>query len=184
MKSILAPAIVILATGFGQAAAESPPPDWYLEEIELLTSGSGRWEADNVAYKSDEEQFDAYVTEWRSSFDGLTMTGRLFGMTGGKESVTFWEFRHYWHPVQQKVVIEQFGWGGVIGVGTMWREEAATVSDQEFSAPDGRQWRAGHRSYFPDDATHVTDSYDIADGLWTKRRSYTWKKVTPQETGE
>jgi hypothetical protein len=132
MKLILALAIVILATGSGQAAAESPPPDWYLEEIELLTSGSGRWEADNIAYKSDEEQFDAYVTEWRSSFDGLTMT----------------------------------------------------VSDQEFSAPDGRQWRAGHRSYFPDNATHVTDSFDIVDDLWTERRSYTWKKVTPQENAE
>ena len=182
MKSIFALATALLATGFGQAAAESPPPDWYLEEIKLLTSGSGRWEADNVAYKSGEEQFDTYGTEWRSSFNGLTMTGRLFGVTDGKESVTFWEFRQYWHPVRQEVVIEQFGWGGVIGIGTIWREDAVTVSDQEFSAPDGRQWRAGHRSYFPDGATHVTASFDIADGQWTERRTYTWKKVAPPET--
>jgi hypothetical protein len=84
--------------------------------------------------------------------------------------------------VRQQVVIEQFGWGGVVGVGTMRREEATTVADQEFSAPDGRQWRAGHRTYFPDGATHVTTSFDIADGQWTERRSYTWKKVTPPET--
>ena len=176
MKTILAIAAAMFAAGIGQARAEAPP-DWFLEEIALLTSGSGRWEADNGAYRSDEEQYDTYVTEWRSSFDGQTMTGRLFGVTAGKESVDFWEFRQYWHPVRQQVVIEQFGWGGVIGVGTMWREQAVTVMDQAFSAPDGREWRTGHRSHFPDGVTHVTDSFDIADGQWTVRRSYTWKKV-------
>lgn len=177
MKSIAIFATLLLATGIGQAGEESPAPDWFLDEIELLTSGSGRWETDNAAYMSDDEPFDTYVTEWQSSFDGQTMTGRLFGLKSGEESVTFWEFRQYWHPVRQEAIVEQFGWGGVIGVGTIWREEAVTVSDQAFSAADGRQWRAGHRSYFPDNATHVTDSFDIADGQWTARRSYTWKKV-------
>ena len=184
MKTILAVTFAMLMIGAEQTLAESPPPQWFLEEIRLLTSGSGRWEADNTAYKDDEEPFDVYVTEWRSSFNGMTMTGRLFGVADGKESPTFWEFRHYWHPARQEVVIEQFGRGGVVGTGTMWREGATTVSDQEFSAPDGRQWRAGHRSDFPDGATHVTDSFDITDGQWKRRRSYTWKEFRPPENSD
>ncbi|MGB5331302.1 MAG: hypothetical protein WBM80_08610 [Woeseiaceae bacterium] len=77
MKTMLALATALLATGFGQAAAESPPPDWYLEEIELLTSGSGRWEADNVAYKSDEEQFDTYsISRTASGRSAVAILGK------------------------------------------------------------------------------------------------------------
>ena len=182
MKTTLVLTAVLFSTRFGEATADSNPPDWYIEEIELLTAGSGRWEADNSAYMNEKETFDTYVTEWRTSFDGLTMTGRLFGVVGGKESADFWEFRQYWHPVQQEVVIEQFGRGGAIGVGTMWREDRVTVSDQAFAAPDGRRWRGGHRSYFPDKTTHVTDSYAIEGEEWIERRSYRWLRVTTADS--
>jgi hypothetical protein len=105
------------------------------------------------------------------------MTGRLFGIADGEVSVDYWEFREYWHPGREEVVVEQFGWGGVVGIGTMWLEGEQTVSEQEFIAPDGRRWRAGHRSRFEGASIYVTDSFDIKDGIWTERRSYTWSRT-------
>lgn len=175
-KTVLALACFLLAPQLKLAAAGSAP-EWYLQGIATLTAGSGRWVTDNARYKSDEESTDEYVTEWKASFGGTTMTGRLYGITDGEESVDYWEFREYWHPGRQEVVMEQFGWNGVVGIGTSWREGNVTVSDQEFMSADGKQWRAGHRGHFPDENTHVTDSFDINDGEWTERRSYTWKRA-------
>ena len=171
------PTMILLAAAAWCQAAAAAPPDWFLEEIRLLTSGSGRWIADNSAYRSDEEPYDAYVTEWRASFDGTTMTGRLYGLRDGEPSVDFWEFRQYWHPGRNEAVLEQFGWGGTVGIGTARRDGDETRTDQTFHTADGGTNRVGHVGRFPDDVTHVTDSFDVdAEGTWVPRRSYTWKR--------
>jgi hypothetical protein len=171
-RAITAVAMFLVTT----AAAAAPPPDWFLEEIKALSGGTGRWIADNSAYKSADEPFEAYGLEWRAGFDGVTMTGRLFGLKDGVETPTFWEFRQYWHPGKSGAVLDQFGWGGVIGTGAMVREGATTVTDQVFYQPDGSTRREGHRAHFSDSDTHVTQSFDIVGGEWKPRRSYVWKR--------
>lgn len=163
----------------GAVGAQEAAPQWYLDEIATLTAGSGRWVADNARYKSDEEPFDAYVTEWRSSFGGTTMTGRLFGMQDGEETASFWEFRQYWHPERREVVVEQFGHGGSAGIGTAWHDGQATKSQQTFYSPARPPSKTGHSSWFPDQQTHVTESFDINGDTWKPRRVYTWKLVSP-----
>lgn len=151
-------------------------PSWYLEDIARLTADGGRWIADNSAYMSESEPFDAYGTEWVSGFDGDTMTGRLFGMKDGKElTFNFWEFRQYWHPGRQEAVVEQFGWGGALGVGALNADGAGTLSDQVFYNPDGTTTRTGHKSSFPNRKTHVTESFDIVGDEKIPRRKYVWK---------
>lgn len=181
MKILTIVVILVLgATNVALGEDTDPPgaaPRWFIEEIETLTAGSGHWIADNSEYKSEQEPFDAYGTEWTASFDGTTMTGRLFGVKDGKESANFWEFRQYWHPGRREAVVEQFGWGGTVGVGTTWPDGDVTKSDQTFFAPDGSTSRTGHVSGFPDRNTHQTDSFDIANDVWTARRSYTWHRA-------
>jgi hypothetical protein len=162
--------------------ANSPgaAPRWFIDEIATLTAGSGRWIADNSEYKGEQEPYEAYGTEWTASFDGTTMSGRLFGLKDGKETANFWEFRQYWHPGRREAVVEQFGWGGTVGIGTAWPDGDQTKSDQTFFAPDGSVRRTGHISGFPDRDTHTTDSYDIEGDVWTARRSYTWHR-TPED---
>ena len=155
----------------------SAPPGWFLEEIAVLTDGSGRWITDNAAYRSDQETYDAYGTEWTGSFGGTTMSGRLFGLENGKEAATFWEFRQYWHPTRGEVVVEQFGGGGTVGIGTMWRDGDATKAQQTFHAVSGGSRQVGHVSSFADDGAHVTESFDIVDGEWTPRRKYVWHRA-------
>lgn len=172
---------LLLALALPAAAGDDDPaakaPQWYLDDIARLTTEGGRWIADNSAYKSESEPFDAYGTEWRSGFDGDTMTGRLFGLKDGKEiAFDFWEFRQYWHPGDKRAVVEQFGWGGALGVGTLVQAPSGTYSDQQFYNADGTLTRTGHASEFPDADTHVTQSYDIVDGEKTPRRKYIWKR--------
>lgn len=165
---------LVLVTAMTHADDPPGPPDWFLNEIETLTAGSGRWVTSNEQYQSDDEPYDHYVTEWRASFGGTTMTGRLYGLIDGEASPTFWEFRQYWHPGKDVAVVEQFGGGGRIGLGTAWHKDGTTRSEQVFHAPDGSSSTVGHQSRFPDERTHVTESFDVKGSSWTPRRSYTW----------
>jgi hypothetical protein len=171
-------ALFIAAPAF--AADGVAPPAWFLDEIKSLTSGGGRWIADNAAYKSKDEPYEAYGVEWRSGFDGATMTGRLFGLKGGAEVGPFWEFRQYWSPGDGVAILEQFGWGGAIGRGRLTQDaNGQTIADQEFTAPGRPARREGHKSRFADEVTHTTESFDIVDGVWTARRRYEWKLTAP-----
>ncbi len=177
MRIVLA---AFAAIAFGAAAARAEltaPPAWFLEEIKALTADGGRWITDNSAYRSEQEHFDQYGIEWRRSFDGASMTGRLFGLNDGKEAGDFWEFRQYWHPGQNEAVLEQFGWGGALGVGRLWREGEKTKADQTFYSPDGTPSRIGHVAWFPDPDTHDSESFVIEDGKWTRDRRYIWKRA-------
>lgn len=73
--------------------------------------------------------------------------------------------------------MEQFGWGGTVGIGKAWNEGGTSKSDQSFYAVDGSINRSGHVSSFPDADTHVTASFDIVDDEWLPRRKYTWLRT-------
>lgn len=160
-------------------AQPAAAPQWFLSEIAALAADGGRWIADNSAYKNEQEKWDAYGIEWKSSFDGTTLSGRLYAIKDGKEIGDFWEFRQYWHPGRKEGVVEQFGWGGVVGAGKVWRDGDATKMDQVFFTADGGQSRTGHIGRFPDANTHITESFAIEGDEWKPNRKYVWKRVTP-----
>jgi hypothetical protein len=180
MKSTAIVLLLILCAG-SVLSEESRPqgaaPEWFLQEIATLTAGSGRWIADNSEYQSEQEPYDAYGTEWTASFDGTTMSGRLFAIKDGRETGPFWEFRQYWHPGHEEAMLEQFGWGGTLGIGTMWSEGGKTKSDQTFYTIDGGISRSGHVSHFPGSDIHITKSFDIEGDEWISRRTYTWHRA-------
>ena len=179
MKSLLAALVALFAMqglAFG-GDAPAKAPQWYIDDIAMLTAEGGRWIADNSEYKSENEQFDAYGVEWKSGFDGDMMTGRLFGVKDGKDTpFDFWEFRQYWHPARGEAVVEQFGWNGVIGVGVLEQDGDGTKSDQGFFSPNGPATRTGHRSSFSGKDAYVTESFDIVGDEWRPRRKYVWKR--------
>lgn len=174
---------VVIAFDYHRCEAPAEPvapPQWFLDDIEAHTAGGGRWVADNSAYQGENEPFDAYVLEWKAGFDGMTMTGRLFGLADGKETPAFWEFRQYWHPGRNEAVVEQFGWGGAMGIGTLTQDG---VSDQTIYNADGSTARIGHRAELVDADTRVQASFDIDDGEWRPRRTYTWIRQRPEPAG-
>jgi hypothetical protein len=160
----------------------SPAPQWYLDDIEFLTKDGGRWVTSNAEYQSESEPMEAYAIEWKKGYAN-SMTGRLFGIVDGKETGDYWRFRQYWHAGEGKAVLEQFGFGGAMGVGVLWREDDRTKTAQTFYPPQGAPTLQGHIAYNPDAETHVTESYNIVDGEWRPNRTYTWKRETAPDEG-
>ena len=170
---------LLLSVGLRAAEPATAPasgalPGWYQTEIDSLSQGSGRWVADNSAFRSEQEPFEQYVVEWRKASDQRGLTGRLFGISGGKESADFWSFRIYWDAAANGAVIQQFAGFGAVGIGSLVGFAGATLSDQSFTAPDGRTWREMHHSWFEGEV-HVTRSLEWREGSWSAKRTYRWK---------
>lgn len=161
---------------FFSAAAGAQPPEWLVDHMEHMTQGSGIWIADNSEYKSDQEPMDAYATEWKWGLGRKSITGRLYGIQDGKETGTYWEFRTFWNPVEEKVYAYQFGAGGAVAKGEATFTETGFLRiEQTFYNPDGTTAGVGHKSKdLP--GIHETQSFDINEkGEWVKRRFYRWK---------
>lgn len=179
---VLAFAVMLSALATSARADNLAPPSWYLEDVAALTMHGGRWVADNAAFKSESEPFEAYVIEWTAGFDGVALTGRLFAMKEGKQTPTFWEFRQYWRPDEARAVVEQFGWGGTIGVGAYSKDGDEIVMDQTFHAPGQPSRREGHRNKFQSTDVYITQSFEIVEGEWLPRRKYVWKRDSPKSS--
>ena len=165
--------LLVASIAFTASAADSSLPDWYLRELAQLTQGTGRWVADNGEYKSNEEPYEAYGVDWTMAPDKRGMTGRLFGLQGGKRVAEFWHFRIYSDAKERQAIVQQFADFGVIGQGAFSGFDRATLMDQTFTAPDGMQWRELHHAWF-EGSTHVTRSFEWRDGAWVAKRTYRW----------
>jgi len=171
-------ALLVLTPTPSHAEDQAPPnapPQWFTENVTFMTSGSGRWVADNGGYKSDQESWDAYGLEWVAGPGGYSMSGHLFGIKDGEDTdEDFWTFSQYWDPTTNRAVVQQYGWGS-IGTGTMWTVGDDLWMQQTFSTFDAKSSEEGHLATHPDANSHVTSSYSIdATGQWSKNRTYTW----------
>ncbi|WP_417469542.1 hypothetical protein [Maricaulis sp.] len=160
------------------SAPGAPIADWYLAHVDYLTRDGGRWEASNAEYRSDDEPFETYVVIFTPSFGGTGMDGRLFGISGDQESVDFWHFRGYWDPARAVGRLEQFGWGGAIGLGDVFPEDDHVLAVQDFLAPGVAARTEKHEFVVIDDDMHATPTHRIeADGSETPGRSYIWHRI-------
>jgi hypothetical protein len=152
-------------------------PDWWIAHADFMSRGSGVWVAPNPANDADPSQPDAFAMEWRAANNGHVLIGRLYGIEAGEPLPDFWTFREFWHPGEQRVVLEQWGGPGVYGTGTTTMEGNRAIVEQTFWLPDGRDWKEGHRTV-EDGDTYVTDQFDIdAEGNWTPNGTYTWRRA-------
>jgi hypothetical protein len=150
-------------------------PPWVAQYMEAMV---GTWIADNKAYKSAQEPFEAYAIQWIWGVGHASIVGRLSGIRDGREASQLWEFREFWHPGERQLLASQFGGDGTYGVGPHHRRADGTLEmAQVFYGPDGSTRREGHRATL-DGAELVTSSFDItADGTWKPRRTYVWRKT-------
>lgn len=159
------------------APGAAPIPEHVLAEMARMV---GRWEADNSAYVSESEPFERYALEWTWGLGRKSLVGRLFAVHAGEDTEAFWHYLHYWHPGEAKVVAFQIGRDGTVGVGA--HEPLAggrSALLQTFYDPsNGSTYRAGHRTRLLSDDEHLSESFSVdAQGVWSPRRAYTWKKV-------
>lgn len=166
---------LLLAVGWLGVGVAAERPQWFDKHLAYMVADGGRWITDNGAYRSEDEPFDAYGTQWTWSLGRAGMTGRLFGLKDGGEVGDFWQFRVFWHPGEGRAIVQQFNARGDLGVGPLFPVgEGAMRSVQEFFAPDGTMTRVGHDS-IERAGEHETRSFDILpDGSWRSRRTYVW----------
>ena len=74
----LSAAVALVQPAAGQEPGATVP-DWHMEHLVYMGRESGRWVADNAEYRSEGEPATEYVLEFAPSFDGTSMTGRLYG---------------------------------------------------------------------------------------------------------
>lgn len=154
-------------------------PPWFLEHIEYLTKNGGTWIADNSDYKSEQEKHDFYASHWQKGIGGKSFTGRLYGITDGKESGTFWEFRAFWHPGQKRVIMQQFGANGAFGTGTLINIDNNNARGQQtFYSVDGSSFEGGHSFIFEEEKQDTSSYTILSDGSWKKNRTYIWYRTT------
>lgn len=167
--------LVAICAFVSNTQAQSSPPDWYLKEI---SSEIGIWITDNSKYSSDQEQSDQYAIDWKLGSDKVTLTGRLYGLKGGKEIGTFWTFRKYWDGENSSAYLEQVSLNGTRGIGPYTKTGDFTNElKQVFTNPDGTSRTVGHRTTYLSNFCHVGSSYIIDErGNWIPDRSYTWIK--------
>ena len=180
-------ALFVLLASLGVAVLTAPRaataqdaadvPAWAIEDMAATV---GQWVADNAAYRSDDEPFEAYGMTWAWAAGKRSLRGRLYAVQDGQEGPTFWEFRQFWHPGEQRLLVYQFGRDGTVGMGALTRlDDERHELLQTFYRPDGTAFRAGHRTEIRDDEQRG-QSYDVADdGTWTERRFYVWRRVAP-----
>lgn len=166
-------------------SAHAEPPAWYLAHMEDLSPDAGAWIADNSAYVSDDEPYEAYGIEWRWALGKQGVTGRLFGIIDDEEVATFWDFRLYWHPGEGRAYLQQFGGNGRFGSGILYPVGEDTYRvEQDFFALDGTISRSGHETVVSD-TVHDGYSYRILeDGSWQVQRHYVWKLVSTPDGAE
>ena len=162
----------------------APLPNWFPAHIAYLTGEGGVWQADNAAYRTAGEPFNAYRVEFTPVFDGWGYSGRLYGLQDGSESPDFWHFRGYWNAADNVAALDQWGWGGAVGQGEVEpmgdaAEPGSVRVTQVFAAPGVPMRREGHDFLVIDAQTHETQAYTIhEDGSRTANRTYTWHRIT------
>jgi hypothetical protein len=101
--------------------------------------------------------------------------GRLFSLRDGQELATHWEFRMFWHPLDQEAKAYQFGVDGTVGWGVAapGPHDNSSIFEQTFASPDGTVNRVRHETRTDGDI-ETGHSFNWVDGEWQPRRSYTW----------
>lgn len=138
----------------------------------------GTWIADNTKYMSEEEPFDQYGIEWEYGLGQAYLKGKLFGLKDGEQKGVFWEFIQYWDSNEQKVVIQQIGTDGTVGIGHL---DNHTTSEnrlvQTFFQPDGDDFKTAHKTIIHDSNSHTDISYAVNEkDEWIEQRTYTWHR--------
>lgn len=168
----IALALIPAVTGI----AEPPePPAWFTDHIRFMAGGT--WLTDNEPYMGDDEPSVTYGTEWTLGIGDSHLRGRLFGVGADGGQTVFWEYQVFWHPGERTAMMLQFGAGGAIGIGPLWRQKDGTIrSEMTFHYPGGVTMRIAHDLVESPPGTHITRSFHWNDGEWKPQRTYSWER--------
>lgn len=146
--------------------------------FEYLLRDGGRWLADNPEHQPGGESPASYGYAFTASLNQRLVRNIISGHFEDGKSVAYWECLAVWHPVQQKIVLYQFGAGGQVGEG-----EETRLDDQRSRVTMTLTPVDGEPLTFRDLSTITgPDSFDtvtefLVDGEWQVRQRLSWRRV-------
>jgi hypothetical protein len=177
MKHLISIVLFLIVTTVTSSQTKEIPT-WFLDD---LSTNIGTWITSNSKYTSEAEAFTHYAIEWSWGVGKTSIVGKLYGLTGGVESDTFWEFRQFWDNENERAALHQYGHNGVNGIGAIRPfEDDKMESVQVFSLPDGRTWLERHITSFSGSNMTTTSFQKDDAGVWKEKRTYVWKKESSQ----
>ena len=118
---------------------------------------------------------------WEWGLGQKHIKGNLYCIKDGENVGTVWEFLSFWDPAKGEVRLFQIGSDGTVGEGTMYQlDDGSTKSSEHFTNPNGGTFESGHHTWMKEEKMH-TQSFNIKDWEWTKRRYYVWEKQPKKE---
>ncbi len=173
---------------FGTAGGPAAPPAHptgpaavadtaWRAHFSFLARAGGVWLTSNAAYRTAENgEAEAYGMRYTYNLGRTSLSGCLWGETGGRKVGTYWHFFASWDPLRHTVQFYQSGAGGMVGIGdeAPAADTAATEMVQAFVAPDGSARRVRHLSTRVHADTLRTESFDATPSGWTPNRTYVW----------
>lgn len=175
MKQLISLLVLVVLFQYVSFAQQSGLPKWYMEKIQ---TDEGIWVTDNSQFKNENEPFDKYILSWTLNPLRNSLSGRLYGLTDGQESGTFWDFSQYYDPNTQKVIVMQIGWNGTLGSGPLIATDNGGYDlAQIFTTPDGTTRKEKHTDIKPNKDIEITTSYSFDENSeWIAGRTYTWQR--------
>ncbi|NND81644.1 MAG: hypothetical protein HKN50_04375 [Gammaproteobacteria bacterium] len=174
-------ACCLIPSALAEQPAPSAVPDWFTKDVLFHARDGGVWQADNSAYQSEQEPYDAYVLHWQAGPGNFSMTGRMWGLVDGKPtSQDFWSFYQFWNPETQEAIVQQSGWGAV-GIGRLrlqrHAEQMQTIMRHRFVDHAGNSNEMLHKLTGVDDDRYRTEAFDVKDGgKQVANRVYLWER--------
>lgn len=149
-------------------------------DLERLARDGSWWWASNEGKESRPDAPDAYGVRYWIEPGGVSASGCLWSIAGGAVAAVHWRFFQAWDAAEGKPFFYQSHTSGTLtGMGYLTsRDGLESVIEQRFVGPDGNLGRIRHRSTWPGEDTHVTESASWSDGEWTPQRSDTWERRT------
>jgi hypothetical protein len=157
----------ISMSGYGQIPTE------VMNDWNQLTEQGGTWiSEDNTG------TYDAWGMKYTWGLGKKSVDGILYAIRDGEDIGTLWQYKIFYHPVEGKIVLEQWGSDGSYGEGTIVIRSASTSENvSTFYNPDGSIFRLKHvqelQSGVKTSQTFVSGENDD----WVTDRLYTWRRV-------
>ena len=178
--------LVLLAVVPGRAGGQVTPADLaaYLADLDYDAREGTWWWTSNAQQARSANEPEAFGLRTWIDPGGISATGCLWTIRGGRPDAVIWTFHQGWDGVEGRPFFYQ---SHATGLGTgmghlIAREGDVTEMVQEFWWSNGAQQRTKHRTRRIDDDTYVGESMAWADGDWQADRTYTWERRPAPES--
>jgi hypothetical protein len=172
MKKTMITLCIIIAIQ-GIAVGQPGIPEAVLTDWELLTRDGGMWQStDNTG------EYDAWGMTFEWGLGKKSVDASLYALKEGKNLGALWQFKIYYHPKDQVVIIEQWGSDGSFGTGTITLESdnrSVNVSTVHF--PGSPPFSVKHEQKIEGDIKYSNVFVRGKDEEWVKDKTYEWKRI-------